>query len=258
MIRTIWVLAVGGVLTMVLSARILWARWRRPEEVETVCENLGRYWARTVLRMAGARVRVEGHEAVGWDLPLVVVANHQSWFDVFALEAFLPGKVRFVAKKELSRIPIFGRAWQTCGHISLDRGDRTRAISSLDEAGRRVRDGSLTMILFPEGTRSWDGELQPFKKGAFVLAIKAGVPVVPVGIRGTRDVMPKGSFRIRPAEVRIRVGRPIDVETLGHGHRDRLMERSREAVAALMADGPTDHESPADGATTSENREETG
>lgn len=238
MIRTVWVLAAGGVLTMALSARLVLAKWRRGgrEGMEDMCERVGRFWSGSMLRLAGVRVRLEGHEKVDWDQPLVVVANHQSWFDVFALAAHLPGRTRFVAKQELARIPIFGTAWQTCGHISVNRTDRSRAISTLDRAGQQVRNEGLAMVLFPEGTRSPDGRLQPFKKGAFVLAIKTGVPLVPVGISGSRKIMPKGSFRIRRGEIRIRVGEPMPVGDLAHRDRARLLAESRRRIASLMED----------------------
>jgi 1-acyl-sn-glycerol-3-phosphate acyltransferase len=178
-------------------------------------------------------VALEGAERADWKQPSVVVANHQSWFDVFVLVAALPGRVRFVAKKELGRIPIFGHAWRACGHISIDREDRKSAIESLDRAAERVRAESLTMTLFPEGTRSPDGRLQDFKKGAFVLAMKTGLPIVPVGIIGTRDVMPKGSFRVSTGRVRIRVGHPI-LPTRVQDGRDELRAKSRAAVALLI------------------------
>jgi 1-acyl-sn-glycerol-3-phosphate acyltransferase len=186
------------------------------------------------LRVAGVELAVEGAERVDWKKASVVVANHQSWFDVFVLVAALPGRVRFVAKKELARIPIFGRAWRMCGHISIDRDDRRSAIESLDRAGERVRAESLTMTLFPEGTRSPDGRLQDFKKGAFVLALKTGLPIVPVGITGTRDIMPKGSFRVRPGRVRVRVGDPISPILVPGDGRDELRAQSRAAVALLI------------------------
>lgn len=243
MIRTIWVLAGGAVLTLVLAGRVVVTRWLpgRDPSASGLCDRLARAWARGILRMSGAEVRLEGAEAVDWAHPLVVVANHQSWFDVFALIAVLPARTRFVAKEELARIPVFGNAWQTCGHISVDRSDRSRAIASLDHAGRRVRDERLAMVLFPEGTRSRDGQLQAFKKGAFVLAMKTGVPVLPVGITGSRHVMPKGSFRIQKGVIRVRVGRPIPTEGLPPEDRDELRARSRHAVLALMEDHTIDH-----------------
>jgi 1-acyl-sn-glycerol-3-phosphate acyltransferase len=243
LIRTVWVIVAGAVLTVVLAGRVVVTSWFRGSEVAGLCERLGRAWSGAILRWSGARVRLIGADAVEWNQPLVVVANHQSWFDVFALSAHLPARARFVAKEELSRIPIFGPAWMACGHISVDRSDRAKAIESLDAAGRRVRDEALAMILFPEGTRSVDGRLQSFKKGAFVLAIKTGVPVLPVGIAGSRAVMPKGSFRIRKGEIRVRVGRPISTAGLTSRDRDALMGRSRRQILELMEDpdglGPT-------------------
>ncbi|MEX1258621.1 MAG: lysophospholipid acyltransferase family protein [Gemmatimonadota bacterium] len=234
MIRTAWVLFAGLVTTAYCASVVTFSARFRKARLPCVCEGMPRAWARAVLRLAGVKVRLLGDERMDWDRPLVVVANHQSWFDVFALAAYLPTKARFVAKQELGRIPIFGKAWKACGHISVDRSDRKQAVESLQHAGRRVRDEKLVMILFPEGTRSPDGRLQPFKKGAFVLAIETGVPLVPLGITGSREVMAKGSFRIHPGEITIRVGEPIGVEGLGHENRDELLKRSRAAVAALI------------------------
>ena len=234
MIRSIWILVAGTVLTGFFSSRVVLNRlFRRPDR-GCWCDRLTRRWTRLVLKIAGVRVKVFDVDRVDWSEPVVVVANHQSWFDVFTLAAHLPGRVRFVAKEELSRIPIFGCAWRICGHISIDRSDRKRAIESLDRAAERVREESLTMALFPEGTRSPDGRLYAFKKGAFILAIKTRVPVVPVGISGSRAIMPKGSFRVRGGEIRIRVGEPIEVGTSEQGERDRLRELSRRAVAGLI------------------------
>jgi len=180
-----------------------------------------------------------------WSAGSVVVANHQSWFDVFALTAYLPGRVRFVAKQELTKIPVFGRAWRNCGHIPLDRSDRKHAIRSLDQAAEDVLEESLAIIMFPEGTRSPDGRLSSFKKGAFVLALTAGVPVVPVGISGSRDVMRKGSFRVRGGEIRIRIGEPIRIDGYGVGDRAELLRLSRLAVAGLIEGGDAEADAQA-------------
>lgn len=227
----------GAVLTLVLATGVVVSSWTERGREKPVCDRLARLWARTIMRWAGARVEMEGVDRVEWDRPHVVIANHQSWFDVFLLMGCLPGKTRFVGKEELARIPIFGRAWRTCGHVAVDRSNRKRAISSLDTAGRRVRDEGLNMVLFPEGTRSEDGSLGPFKKGAFVLAIKTGVPILPVAISGTREVMPKGSFRIRPGPVRFRVGSPIATEGLSGADRNELLKTSRAALLALREEG---------------------
>jgi 1-acyl-sn-glycerol-3-phosphate acyltransferase len=234
MIRTIWVLVLGGILMVYCSSRVIVRSWLRRPGIPCLCERMANLWYRGMLRFAGVRVRVIGAERVDWDRPHVVVANHQSWFDVFALGAHLPGRARFVAKEELGRIPIFGAAWKACDHVSVDRGDRAAAVESLNRAGQRIRDDALAVIVFAEGTRSPDGRLQPFKKGAFVLAIQTGVPIVPVGISGSREVMRKGGIRVRSGEIRVRIGDPIPVEGLRHADRDRLLHRAREAVAELI------------------------
>jgi len=233
MIRTLWVLLAGSALTLVLALSALAGRAMG----RCVCDRNQRLWARGILRLAGARVTLTGAENLPAEVPVVIVANHQSWFDVFAMLAVLPAKIRFVAKEELGRIPIFGAAWRGCGHISVNRSDRRQAIESLDRAALRVREEGLAMALFPEGTRSPDGRLGEFRKGAFVLALKTEVPILPVGISGSRGVMPKGSFRTRRGEVRIRIGELIPTTGADLPDRDGLLRRARGAVLALMEDG---------------------
>ena len=154
----------------------------------------------------------EGVENLALDGAFIIIANHESWFDVWALAGCLPIDVRFAAKKDLARIPVFGRAWQACGHISVDRANRASAIKSMTQAGRQIREEGLHTVFFAEGTRSPDGALQAFKKSPFVIAIEGGVSIVPVGLVGSRRVMPKGSFRILPGTITVRVGEPISVE----------------------------------------------
>ncbi len=248
MIRTILVLLVGTVLTFALSAWVRFSGLIRAPWARDHCSRASAFWGRSMVRLAGVSVRLEGADREKLDRPLVVVANHQSWFDVFVLGGFLPGRARFVAKEELRRIPLFGAAWETCGHVRVNRGDRAEAVRSLNEAGARIRDERLNVILFPEGTRSADGRLLPFKKGAFVLALQTGVPILPVGISGSRAVMGKGSFRIRPGEIRVRVGEPIDVAGLTTADRDRVLVHARREVLALMEDpdgAPHDGPEPA-------------
>lgn len=234
MIRTVWVLSCGGLLTLGYALWAIVVSFRPGERGRCGCERVARAWSKKLLRLAGARVRVTGLEHIPRGEPRIVVSNHQSWFDVWALAGKLPVALRFVAKKELARIPIFGRAWRRCGHISIDRADRAAAIESLERVSRQIHDEALTIVMFPEGTRSPTGELQRFKKGAFVLAIQTGVPVVPLAISGSRDIMPKGSWKIRPGEIEVRVGKPISVEGLEHEDRDALASRARDAVHALL------------------------
>jgi 1-acyl-sn-glycerol-3-phosphate acyltransferase len=138
-----------------------------------------------------------------------------------------------VGKQELTAVPVFGPAWQACGNIPIDRRDHDAAVRSLDRAGALLRRDGGVIIMFPEGTRSPDGAMLPFKKGAFVLALKLGVPVIPVGLSGSRAVLPKGRWRVRPGTIRVRIGEPIPVDGLGEGDRDALLARTRTVVEAL-------------------------
>lgn len=236
MIRTAWVYLVGGFATLYYAGGVVLRAyfWRR--NLPGACDRAGRRWAERILRAAGVRVRVEGSEALRKNQPQIIVSNHQSWFDVFVLAARLPVRYRFVAKKELEAIPVFGRAWKSCGHVAVDRGDREAAIEAMDRAWHEIRKERLTMILFPEGTRSRDGRLQPFKKGAFVLAIQGQVPILPVAIVGSREVMPKGGRRIRSGTITLRIGSPISTEGSTIKDRNRLLNESWSAVYALKGE----------------------
>lgn len=225
--------------TVWYGIRILWAARKGGERARCACERLPRAWARSLLWAAGVEVEMENAEVIDPERPQVLVANHVSWFDVLALTVYLPGPFRFVAKKELEKIPFFGPSWLACGHISIDRQDRNAAIRSLAEAREKLDRESPTVILFPEGTRSTDGRLLPFKKGAFVLAIQTGVEVVPAAISGSREIMRKGSFLIYPGTVRIRFGEPIRVEGMGMEDRAELTDRARSAVRGLLEDTTT-------------------
>ena len=233
MIRTGWVFLVGLFATIYHAGNVVVRTrfWRR--NLHCACDKAARRWASNILWAAKVPVVLEGVENLLTDEPQIVVSNHQSWFDVFALAAHLPVRYRFVAKQELGGIPIFGNAWKSCGHVSVDRGNREAAIESLDQAWREIHEEKLTMVLFPEGTRSPDGRLQMFKKGAFVMAIQGQVPLVPVAVVGSRDVMPKGRLRVRSGPITLRIGAPIPTEGSTIRDRNRLLDESRDAIAAL-------------------------
>jgi len=239
-IRTSWVLLVGTIVTIYHAGSVVFRTrfWRR--NLHCACDKACRRWAQNILWAAKVRVDLEGVENLRTDEPQIIVSNHQSWFDVFALAAHLPVRYRFVAKRELGEVPIFGKAWKACGHVSVDRGNREAAIESLDQAWREISDEKLTMVLFPEGTRSPDGRLKKFKKGAFVLAVQGQVPLVPVAVVGSRAVMRKGSMRVRSGSITLRIGTPILTEGSTIRDRNRLLDASWEALAALKGgeDGP--------------------
>jgi 1-acyl-sn-glycerol-3-phosphate acyltransferase len=194
---------------------------------------LGRIWVRWILRTYGIRVEVEGLENVPARAPVILMSNHQSLLDIAAIIHTLPPSVswRFVAKKELVRVPIFGWCLVTTGQIIVDRGNRERAIASLRRAAERIRGGA-SVIVFPEGTRSPNGSLRPFKSGPFHLALEAQVPIVPVTVSGSQRITPKGSLTVHPGVVKIVYGKPIPTRGVAIADRARLKARVRAAIAA--------------------------
>jgi 1-acyl-sn-glycerol-3-phosphate acyltransferase len=192
-------------------------------------------WAKVVLWICGVKVDVKGLENVDSEVPRVYATNHQSYFDIFALFACLPVSFRFVLKQELMRIPIFGFAMKSAGHVAVDRTDHRKAVKSMDEAAEKMERGA-SMVIFPEGTRSEDGRLQPFKTGGFRLAMKAGFDVVPVAIINSRHIVPKGSLRINKGTFGLNIGQPISVRDYSKRDVDRLMKRVRDAIVSQMGE----------------------
>ena len=227
-------MGVGSLITLWYAGGVLLVSFfKRRGDLCRSCDSAAREWSRAVLKLAGVSVRIEGVENLALDRAFIIIANHESWFDVWALAGCLPIDARFAAKKELECIPVVGRAWQACGHISIDRSDRASAIESMNRAGLQIKEQGLHMIFFAEGTRCPDGALHPFKKGPFVVAIEGGVPIVPIGLVGSRLIMPKGSFRIGWGDITVRIGAPISVEGMEHADRDRLRDSVWSAVARL-------------------------
>jgi 1-acyl-sn-glycerol-3-phosphate acyltransferase len=232
LIRSLWV---GIVLTVstyfygaiAIGAALLRVRGR-------VYSWATQAWARAILRASPTPIRVIGAEHVPAGQGQIIASNHLSGYDIFALAAVLPSPFHFVAKKELEKIPFFGRAWKAAGHISIDRSNRQKAIASLQQAGRKIREERATVIIFAEGTRSRTGQLLPFKKGAFALALEAGVPVVPTAICGSDQIMHEGSWKVHPATITIQFGEPIPAESFRELGAERLMDEAHARVAAML------------------------
>ena len=193
---------------------------------------LARIWSRLLLWTAGVPLKVTMHGELDPRQPYVFMANHISTVDIWALFVALPVKVRFIAKKQLGQIPLFGWAMAAGRFIFIDRQNPLAARRSIDQAAARIRSGS-SVAIFPEGTRSRDGHLGPFKKGGFHLAITSGVPIVPVGIRGAHEVMPRGSWILRRGPVSVEIGAPIPTAGLSSSDRNALLEKVRSEIARM-------------------------
>lgn len=232
MIRTAWVALNTLVGTLLLGPLMVLGPVFRIRN-QRFYDWGGRTWSRWILRVSGTPVKLEGAENIDPASPQVLVGNHQSWYDVFAVAGSLRKTFHFVAKKELEKVPLFGPAWVAARHISIDRSDQARAIASLERAGRQLKEEKSAVVIFAEGTRSPDDDMLPFKKGAFMLALHAGVPVVPFGIAGTRRILPKGGWRVCGGPIIVRFGTPIPTVDLDPADRDGLMRRVREEVRRL-------------------------
>jgi 1-acyl-sn-glycerol-3-phosphate acyltransferase len=192
-----------------------------------------RAWAPGLFWACGVRVDVRGLEKIAGSERCVFVVNHQSMIDIPALQLGLAVPLRFVTKKELMAVPFLGHFMRAVGMIAIDRGNTAEGIEALKNQARRMKDDIACVVSFAEGTRSRTGEIKPFRKGAFMLAIEAGVPVVPVSIEGARRCLPPDGFRVRPGVIRIDVGEPIPTVGLTAADRDALMQRAHRAVVAM-------------------------
>ncbi len=191
-----------------------------------------RLWARGLLAVSGVRLAVEHAVPLDPARPVVYMANHQSLYDIPALLASLPGQTRMLAKRSLFRIPFFGWAIAAGGFIAIDREDPGSAPKNLRAAAERLRRGASTVV-FPEGTRSLDGRLAPLQRGGFLLALKSGLPIVPVGIEGSVAIRRRGSLVVRPRRLPVRYGAPIAAAEYGLRRREELVAEVRRRLAEL-------------------------
>jgi len=232
--RTVVVLIGIGVLTAVLGPIVVVAGLFGVEEkADGVYQRVIHAWCRNILRISGVTVQLHNPERMsGPDAGHVYISNHVSWYDIFTLAAVIP-RFTWIAKAELRKLPLFGAAAAAAGIIFIDRDNRKAAFESYKVAARVVK-GGRSVIICPEGTRGKDYHLRPFKKGPFVLAIAYGAPVIPTLIYGTREIMPKGSFRIRKGHVHIHFLEPVPTEGYTYDQRTELMEIVWSRMATEM------------------------
>lgn len=215
-----------------VMASLLGMRDERGGAVQQWCM---RTWARSLCLASGVTVVVHGWEHISRGTGTVYASNHVSWYDIFAIASVLP-RYTFVAKAELRTIPIFGWGAEGAGVVFLSRENRKSAFEAYETVARKIGDG-LNVVVCPEGTRGDSYALRPFKKGPFVMAIAAGAPVVPVVVYGAREVMAKGSFRVRSGTVHVHILEPVPTTSYDYEHRHELMH----IVWSRMADALDAH-----------------
>jgi 1-acyl-sn-glycerol-3-phosphate acyltransferase len=243
-LRGVLTLALAPPLTFLVSSLAL-VDLLLVRKSEIKAQVFPRYWGRILCWLAGVRVRIEGEGNIDPANTYIFAGNHCSQYDIFAFQGYFPHDFRWIAKKELFSIPVFGQAMHRVGYIPIDRSHGRQAMKSLDQAAGRIAAGS-SVLIFPEGTRSSDGMLNEFKTGAILLAIKAKVPIVPIGFNGSYEVLPKGTYLPKAGEIIIRIGAPLATGSDKAIDKQALARDLHGAVRSLLDERyvvpRTDHE----------------
>jgi 1-acyl-sn-glycerol-3-phosphate acyltransferase len=192
---------------------------------------VARHYTRIVVRISFSSVQIEGLENIKPGEHYIYAANHASVFDILVLTGFLPVQFRWLAKENLFSLPIYGWSMRLAGYIPINRSNAREGMRSLTEAAKKVAAG-VSVVIFPEGTRSEDGQIHDFKRGGFVLAAKAGLPIIPVSISGTHHIMPTKTLRVTPGPIKLVIGRPIPVLGTDRAEQNRLMTEVRKEILA--------------------------
>lgn len=233
-IRTIFTVIVAALATTIGWVGAVVAALFGVEDREGgIFDHTPRVWSRVILWAAGVRTVVHNPERMAGGEPRLYLSNHLSWFDIPALAGALP-RYKFVAKAELFKIPVFGPAIKAIGMVPIERQNRKAAFAAYRVAAEKIRAGN-SCVVFPEGTRGDGYPIRPFKKGPFVLAIAAGVPIVPVLLHGTHEVFAKGTLLVRPGQFDIHLLEPVPTAGLDYADREALAETVRSRIVDALA-----------------------
>lgn len=194
----------------------------------------GRVWGRVMCALALTRIKINGNENIDPEKSYIFVANHQSMFDIFLIYGYLNAKFKWIMKMELRRTPLLGKACESMGHIFVDRSSPMRAQKSLEAAKDRLLQGNNSIFLFPEGTRSSNGKIGRFKRGAFTIARDLHLPIIPVTISGAYNVLPKGGWHITPGSITMTIHNPIDTTNLTDDNLNEMIEQVKNTVESKI------------------------
>jgi 1-acyl-sn-glycerol-3-phosphate acyltransferase len=232
MLRTFWAALVALLVTIPAAAGVLVVAAFSSSSARLI-DSIIRWWARSIVHGAGIELHGERLETLDPQKRYILVANHYSYFDIPCILAAVPQPIRFMAKVSLFKIPLFGWSLARAGFIPIDRKNRRTAVKSFDQAGQRIRAGN-TIVVFPEEGRTPERTMRPFQRGAFLLAIRTGLEIVPMAVDGTYDVFPVGAKRIKPGRVTIKAGTPIPTEDISVREKEKLAEEARGQIENML------------------------
>jgi len=240
MIRTIWAVFIAFIATFFFSVAAVITGIFQP--YSKITNGIIRSWAKVILWASGIRVQVEGREYIDPRQYYIYMPNHQSAFDILACVVAIPGTVRFIAKKELFRIPVFAHGMRAVGMIAIDRGNSAKARETLSQALEKMRRG-VSVIIYPEGTRSRDGNIQKFKKGGFIMAIQGQIPIIPVVISGSFEIFKRKSLWLinKNRSIKVRFLPPVDPAPYTLRQRNELVNLVHSQIVSHFNDERKSH-----------------
>jgi len=225
--KVIWVGFWAGLATLIIFLPMVVAA--SLSSTGNLAFTISRGWAWVMLQVTGVRLEIRGREHIQTGQSYIIISNHQSHFDILALVIRLGIQFRWIIKKELRAVPLFGFALYKSRNIFIDRSNRDKAVQSIHDGVKRLPAG-VSVLFFAEGTRSPDGRIQPFKKGGFTTAVESGLPILPVTVNGSRTVLPKGTLAFMRSPIEVVVGEPIDTKRYRHDTLDTLITITRDTI----------------------------